>query len=122
MGQRSSGGTLIITSDTLSPGIDGFDRKLQAAIAATCRFFAPQVEGAARQGATWTDRTSAARNGLSAEAYRTKTSHGIILSHSVPYGIWLEVRWNGKYRIIVPTILEQGDKLMRTLQGIVGKL
>jgi hypothetical protein len=36
----------------------------------------------------------------------------IVLSHGVPYGIWLEVRFSGKYAIVTPAIPYWGPKVM----------
>lgn len=115
-------GGIHITSDTLTPGIATFPAKLHAAVAAVMQYHEPNVQDAARDGAPWIDRTSNARNGLFARAYSTARSHGIVLYHTMPYGIWLEVRWGGKYRIIVPTIQRQGALVMRTLQGVLRKM
>lgn len=112
-----------MTSDTLTPGLIGFPPKLNAAIGATMHFYAPKVQSYARDNARWTDRTSNARNGLFAKAYHSGVrTHGIVLYHSMPYGIWLEVRWAGKYRIIVPTIVSEGPKVMLLLAGILRKM
>lgn len=111
-----------ITSDTLTPGLIAFPPKLNAAVAAVMQYHESTVQDAARDGAPWTDRTSNARNGLFARAYSTLRSHGIVLYHTMPYGIWLEVRWGGKYRIIVPTIQRQGVVVMNTLRGLLGRM
>lgn len=76
-----------------------------------------------KENASWTDRTGAARNGL-----RTQTEHvplvrhSILLMHSVAYGIWLEVRWAGRYAILQPAMLDQGQKLMITLNKLMRRL
>jgi hypothetical protein len=38
-------------------------------------------------------------------------SHELILLHSMPYGIWLEVRWSGRYAIIGPTMFTVAQEL-----------
>lgn len=68
-----------------------------------------------RSNATWTDRTSNARNGLMAYSYKSGNQHNIILLHSMPYGIWLEVRWSGKYGIIPEAVRQGGQELMTLL-------
>lgn len=68
-----------------------------------------------RDNAPWTDRTGNARNGLKAEHQKQEMRwHQLTLSHSVPYGIWLEVRWSGRYAILNPTLEKIGPELMRT--------
>jgi hypothetical protein len=116
---RSSG--LVITDDTLSPGIDNLPTKLHNAIGLVVSLFTPRVEGYARTNAPWTDRTGNARNGLNASAFHEGERHGIILAHGVPYGIWLEVRFEGRYGIINDTIESQGRELMSAFRYILGK-
>jgi len=49
-------------------------------------------------------------------------SHSIWIFHTVPYGIWLEVRWEGRYAIISPTLRVQGRAFMTYLRGLFGRL
>lgn len=73
--------------------------------------------------ATWTDRSGAARSGLrTGTEHKAKKYHIIHLWHSVPYGIWLEVRFSGKYAIIIPAILDQGPKMMRTFNKLFARM
>lgn len=71
--------------------------------------------------APWTDRTSAARNGLHSNVSHTGSGpvgfgqHTITFAHGVDYGIWLEVANSGKYQIIMPTVLAVGKEVMKTL-------
>lgn len=111
-----------IIRDTLTPGLHRFPDKLDAAVHATMQYYAPQVASYARDNAPWTDRTANARTGLDAKAYGDSKRRGIVLYHQVPYGIWLEVRWSGRYRIIIPTIQTMGDRIMGSLSKIVRRL
>lgn len=79
---------------------------------------ARRSESFMRANAPWTDRTSNARNGLKAIPQSSGTSHSILLTHSMPYGIWLEVRWSGKYGIIPEAVRQGGQELM----GLLNKL
>lgn len=65
---------------------------------------AAEIEAYAKDNAPWDDRTGDAREGLTAEAYHDGSKHGVVLYHTVDYGIWLEIRWSGTYAIILPTI------------------
>jgi hypothetical protein len=65
-----------------------------------------------KSNAPWTDRTGNARNGLNGVVNRDGDWTSITFFHSVPYGIWLEVRWSGKYSIIGPAVEEFGPKYM----------
>jgi hypothetical protein len=83
---------------------------------------APEVENYMRVNAPWTDRTGNARNGLAARAYEEAESVGIVLYHQVSYGIWLEVRWAGRYAIINPTIEAMGPRVMAAYNDLLGRL
>lgn len=51
-----------------------------------------QMETYAKDNAKWTDRTGAARGGLSYDCKWQGTVLDISIYHSVDYGLWLEVR------------------------------
>ena len=85
-------------------------------------YHAPQVASYAKQNAPWKDQTGNARNGLDAKTYRNGIKRGIVLFHQVPYGIWLEVRFDGRNAIIVPTIQHEGPEVMKTLDQALGRL
>lgn len=102
--------------DTLSPAIDSIDDQADAFLTAVVEFHAPQAEAQMKREAPWTDQTSNARNALFATTERKRPIYRIILGHGVPYGIWLEVRWAGRYAILEPTIQSQGREVMKTVQ------
>lgn len=85
-------------------------------------YHAPQVASYAKDNAPWSDVTGNARNGLDAKTYRDGTKRGIVLFHQVPYGIWLEVRHDGRYAIIDPTIQAQGPEVMKTMNLALGRI
>jgi hypothetical protein len=117
---------IILVEDTLTPGVQAFGDKLQRKIKSVMEYQTPRVQDYARSNALWTDRTSNARNGLFSKyvagSLGDTTTHRIVLYHTVPYGIWLEVRWSGKYAIIVPTIDVYGKKVMDALNRLISKL
>lgn len=89
--------------------------QMQASIAAATMGFAQEVENYAKEHASWDDRTGDARAGLTAKGEQRLTKYTIHLYHTVDYGIWLEIRWDGKYAIILPTIEHMGHELMGRL-------
>jgi len=106
--------------DTLTPNLKTFPARVDRAIVAAIEFGATQAEAHARSTAPWNDQTSNARNSLNATTDHTPLkSHRVILAHGMPYGIWLEVRFQGKNRVIIPTINWTGDLVMRTLSGLL---
>ena len=77
-----------------------------------------------RRNATWKDRTGNARNGLMAKAFHDKGRRSVllVLFHRVPYGVWLEVRWSGRYAIIGPTLRTAGDGVIRAYDVLMKKV
>jgi hypothetical protein len=72
----------------------------------------------AQTNATWEDRTGNARRGIQGVVVWDDEDHfTIMLGHGkdIFYGIWLEVRWGGRYAIILPTVYHFaphfGDKI-----------
>ena len=102
-------------SDTITPKLALFDPIVSAAVTATLGVSAARMEAHAKQNASWEDQTGNARNGLTASVQAAPPVWRIILAHGVPYGIWLEVRWSGRYAIIAPTLQHEGPRLMATI-------
>lgn len=99
-----------------------FNARADRAITAAMAYHATRAVGYARQNAPWTDRTSNARNGLFARAERDAPVYRIIIGHSVPYGVWLEVRWSGRFAILRPTVDHEGPEVMRTVSKLYSTL
>lgn len=93
--------------------------KIERAIIAAFAHEAPNVLAYARQNAPWTDRTGNARNGLNVRVENSRSGVQMIVAHGVPYGIWLEVRWSGRYQIIRRTVDEMGPQVMATTRQMV---
>lgn len=58
----------------------------------------------AQDNAPWSDRTGDARNSLDTDVRKEGEVIVWELSHGVDYGLYLEVRNNGEYAIIMPTL------------------
>lgn len=99
-----------------------FNARADRFITAATAYHATQAVSFARQNAQWTDRTGNARNGLFARAERDAPVYRIVIGHSVPYGVWLEVRWSGRYQIIRPTVDHEGPELMRTVSTMYSRM
>ena len=91
------------------------DNYMRRAIVAAANYVAPQAEAHMKTTAKWTDRTGAARNGLRAKVETGGDTTAIILYHSVHYGIWLELRWGGKYAVIEPTVQHMAPVFVQTI-------
>lgn len=99
-----------------------FNARADRAITAAVAYHASRASAYAKQNAPWQDQTSNARNGLFAEAQRDAPKYRIIIGHSVPYGVWLEVRWAGRYQIIRPTVDHEGPELMKTVSDLYTRM
>lgn len=120
-GTVGTGGGLKWLSNPFLPGGSAatFVLRFEVAMAAYTAGFAKEVENYAKENAPWEDRSGDARAGLKAEGRQRLTSYTIVLYHTVDYGIWLEVRWDGRYAIIVPTIVHMGHELMDRMDFVV---
>lgn len=80
-----------------------------------------------KTNAPWNDITTAARNGLFTQTHitplkRDEKRYSIVFSHTVHYGIWLEIANSGKYQVIMPTVRKQGRILMAELEDLFGSI
>lgn len=108
--------------DTLTPTLAIFSVAANFAVHAEAKALAARIEAWMKQNAPWEDRTGAARAGLTAEVESAGFRQDIWIYHTVDYGIWLEVRWDGAYAIIQPTLdhfsSEWGSGLTELLTGM----
>lgn len=68
----------------------------------------------AKANAPWDDRSGTARRELwSSVVWTSETTFSIMLGHGaeVFYGIYLEVKWGGRYGIILPTLMQYAPRL-----------
>lgn len=93
--------------------------KQRAAIVAAAHYTAPLAESFMKSTASWTDRTGNARNGLRARVVAGGDKVAIVLYHSVPYGVWLEVRWGGKYSVIMPALAATGPLFIEAISRLM---
>ena len=91
------------------------DVESEREIAACFAFQAGRSTAWMKSNAPWTDRTTAARNGLHAVASHTPRQFELILAHAVSYGIWLEVCNSGRYQIILPALRQASRELQQLL-------
>lgn len=97
--------------------IENFDEKVDEMLEFIVNYHAAQGQARMKLEAPWTDRTSAARNGLFTVVRKDgKGSYAIVFSHSVSYGIWLEVKFSGRDAVVAPTIQKVGVELMEDIR------
>jgi len=114
---------LEISMTPLITGVTTLDKRLDIGVAGVVKQRSQIAVGWMKENASWTDRTGNARAGLTATTEHVPfTRHSIVLIHRVAYGIWLEVRFAGRYAIIVPALVDQGPKMMITLNKLFRRL
>jgi hypothetical protein len=106
--------------DDMADRIARMRRQLIDAIRELSEVYGARIQSAAMEGAPWTDRTSQARQGLTTKVESSDAFVKIILFHTATYGIWLEVKWGGRYATIEPTLTAQFPALMAALQSLIG--
>lgn len=114
-------GRLVWIEDQITPNLARIEPFVNDTVATVFRYQEGRMEAYAKTNAPWTDRTSNARNGLVAQSGRQGSTHFLVLAHRVDYGIWLEVRWGGKYAIILPTLDVFTPQIMDQIEGILDK-
>ena len=106
--------------DSLSPALQQFMPRLDAGVSLAFDAMQAKAESYARANAPWTDRTGNARAGLSAtHVSEAMVRHTLVVYHTMPYGIYLEVRWSGRYAIIGPTTVAVAPELAALVAAAV---
>lgn len=99
------------------------DRRTDRGVAGVMEYWDSRIESHMKVLAPWTDRTGNARQGLYAKAgHDPFKSHWITLGYRVPYGIWLEVRFAGRYSIVIPSLVIYGPKIMQSMNKLFARL
>jgi hypothetical protein len=118
----ASGPTFEFKPGSLGRNLRNFDSDIGELIAGIVDYQGAQAVGWMKTNAPWTDRTGNARNTLGAYGLHARDFHEIHLHGGVPYQIWLEVRWGGKYSIIRRAVRIQGLALMNRMRGLCRRL
>lgn len=105
--------------DKITPSLKSSKQKADAYLNRITTYHALRAEAYARLNAPWTDRTTNARGGLEAVAVNRTDHHEIIIYHTMPYGIFLEIRWAGRYAIIRPTIKHEAPEYFDTARELL---
>lgn len=110
-------------SRDLNRNLRRLPRQVDEQVAAVVEFQATRGETYMKSHAPWTDRTSAARNGLFTLAFHLPfVRHEILFSHAVHYGIWLEIANDERFAILLESMRVTGEDAMQQLQGLFGRL
>lgn len=75
-----------------------------------------EAEREMKRKAPWQDQTGEARRRLFAIAEERGGVISVVMAHGVPYGYYLERRWDGKFGIVVKTARRYAVELVRFLR------
>ena len=93
--------------------------KLRAAVGLFAHTEAKRMEGMAKREASWTDRTSNARNTILGDFFWDNNKAHITLSGNVNYFPYLELAMDKKYAVLYPTIAKHSPTIMRGFERLV---
>lgn len=98
-----------------------YEKKVLEAVRNVADYFAPIIEQYAKDNASWVDQTANARQSL--HAWTEILAEGVValyLGHGVSYGVFLELSFQARYSIIMPTLEAHYPKIEQMLKGIFG--
>lgn len=81
---------------------------------------AKKMEAWAKLNRPWTDRTGRARSGLLGYAYwENKEVVAAVISHSVDYGVFLELAHERRFAILEQAIEEHKEEILSSVQKVL---
>ena len=92
--------------------------KVRAAIGVYADTAAKQMEAEAKNKASWTDRTANARNSIQGNFSWKGKQAVITLSGNVDYFVKLELAYERRYSILVPTIQKNSPEILSAYRRI----
>lgn len=108
------------TPPTQAWDADRYVTVLETGVLNVLESFAPRIEADMKTNALWTDRTANARQTLAAFAYKKGDRLlALVAKQQMSYGKWLELRWQGKYQIIMPTLQTYYGPVWRSVKAVV---
>lgn len=93
-------------------------RRVKEGMLRLAQTYAAQLRSHAQRTRPWTDRTSNARQRLMAKAQWEGNVLIFYLFHQMFYGVFLELRWNGRYAVLMPTLRHFFNRILRALNAI----
>lgn len=115
-------GNIRWTDDSLRRNLQNLPRRAHSFLAQATEYQTLKTETYARSKARWTDRSTNARNGLTAIADVADKVYQIHVFHKVSYGVYLEVRFGGRYAIISETVIYNGKEFQRLASKILVRI
>jgi hypothetical protein len=111
--------------DKIRPSLKSAPQKGRAYLSRITTYHAMRAQTYARIMARWRDRSGNARGGLTGVADNSGSGswhYELILYHQMKYGIWLEIRWSGRYAIIKDTLRQEAPQYFKTAEQVLDKM
>jgi hypothetical protein len=105
-------------SNDVNKNLDNHINRLIASSIALGQDWAGNLESEMKKNAPWKDRTGNARKELMGSSELSDDSITITVSHSVDYGVYLELARDGKYAILKPTIDKNRNEIYKTYKRL----
>lgn len=103
--------------DGIINAMRAYEQRVYLAIRRIAEYFAPVIEGYAKENAAWVDRTGNARQGLQGLVEDiSETMVAVVLKGGVEYQIWLELK--PRYAIILPSLEAHYGEVQRILKEV----
>lgn len=111
------------THNSLEPNLKKLPAVLEKNLYQVMRYHEPQLRAVARHDAPWKDRTTNARSGQDVVVRVPRPwVYELVLFGKVPYQLWLEIRWSGKYANIMPSIRYYAPKVKASFGKLLDRL
>lgn len=95
---------------------------LERGVMDVLQYYAPQVTADAKTGAPWRDRTGNARQSLLAfEHWAQQHVAALTLMQVMEYGVFLELRHQGRYAIVLPTLEPYYERVWGTIKDLMSR-
>lgn len=106
-------------SEKCKKGLDEYARRLLAAFYLLCDHYSMNMGSYAKCNAPWMDRTGHARGGLFGQVIVEGGFMKARISHSMEYGVYLELANSRKYAILDPTVRKFEGQFMADARKLV---
>lgn len=101
--------------------LEQYERDVNRTIRLVAEYWAPVVEAYAKENRPWMDRTGLARAGLRGFVDTLAQDTVVLyLAHGRDYGVHLELKYQGRYAIILPTLRAHYSQIMKMVRQVFG--
>lgn len=106
-------------SDEVNRNLMAYFNRTIAGLDALSEHYAGLMEAHAKANRPWEDRTGDARKGLFGSTLHRDKKILSRVSHSMEYGVYLELANQGKYAILEPTVKKYAPDYFRDAERVV---